>query len=150
MTTVAWDGTTMAADSLGNFCGRRVQVWKVRRVYLPGPPGSFVLVGYAGNEAVGEAMIEWIAGGRDASQRPRLQDEDAMSCHVLEVDPHGTCWLHTKGGRSRITDRFLAVGSGSDYATAAMALGKTAEEAVELAIRFDVNSGGPVQTVSFA
>lgn len=39
----------------------------------------------------------------------------------------------------------LAIGSGAAFAMGAMASGKTAAEAVSIAMKFDVNSGGKVQ-----
>jgi hypothetical protein len=40
-----------------------------------------------------------------------------------------------------------AIGSGMDFALAAMACGKTAAEAVEIAARFDPNTGGRVDVI---
>lgn len=43
--------------------------------------------------------------------------------------------------------KVFAIGSGSRYAMAAMACGKTPAEAVKIAAKFDPFTGGPVRTL---
>lgn len=44
--------------------------------------------------------------------------------------------------------KFHAVGSGRDYALAAMHLGLSARDAVGVAMEFDLNTGGELQEVA--
>ena len=46
-----------------------------------------------------------------------------------------------------VRERFVADGSGRDFAIAAMALGRTARQAVALAARFDVYTGGGIDSI---
>jgi len=48
---------------------------------------------------------------------------------------------------SPIVDPYFAVGSGQQFATAAMYMGATAEEAVKVAMALDPNTGGDIQTL---
>lgn len=50
--------------------------------------------------------------------------------------------------REPVIERCYAVGSGSHFALAAMACGKTAVEAVRLAARFDPGTGGRVESIT--
>ena len=45
----------------------------------------------------------------------------------------------------KIEEQFFAIGCGGDFALAAMECGKTPKEAVEIAAKFTVNTGGEIQ-----
>jgi len=144
MTTVAWDGRSMAADTQGDFGGLRMRAAKVRRL------SDGTLVGGAGCDGTFQAMADWIAqGGPDLSpkSRPAAQSDEEMSVHLIEARPDGAVFLHTRSGRTAVVERAFAVGSGGHFALAAMALGQTAAQAVELAIRLDTRSGGDVEAL---
>lgn len=49
----------------------------------------------------------------------------------------------------RVDSAFHAVGSGRDFAIAAMHYGKSAREAVELACLYDVSTGLPLTEISY-
>lgn len=140
MTTVAWDGRTLAADKRATVSGIRSTVTKVAR----GPNGN--MVGLAGTLALFEDVIAWLCHG---GERPESQDDKHEWCSVLEIDPQGRCWKHERSGRYLIEDRMAAIGTGGDFALAAMALGKTAAEAVQLASRFDTRTGDGVDALPF-
>jgi hypothetical protein len=55
--------------------------------------------------------------------------------------------LEEKLIRDRIVERCHAVGSGAPFAITAMALGKTAREAVLIAAKFDPRTGGGVDVL---
>jgi hypothetical protein len=63
--------------------------------------------------------------------------------------PDGTIWMHNRETRWKAEDDFVAVGSGRDYAMAAMALGHTARVGVEIASRFDPGTGNGVDELQF-
>ena len=135
MTCVAWDGETLAADKRATVGSLYRTTTKIYRV------GS-ALVGYAGPGALSREMLAWARGGYRKVNFPELQrdsDNNITLCvirlpgiiHVYENTPHAI----------EYEDKQFAMGSGRDFALAAMRLGKTAEEAVLLAAEFDPGTG---------
>lgn len=138
MTTIAWDGTTLAGDKRATFGSIRTTVTKIRR----GPKGN--LVGISGTFSLSEPIFDWLLHG---AERPEAQGEKNDFCGIIEITPDGRCFKHERHGCFRIEDPFFAVGTGSDFAIAAMALGHSAAEAVALAARFDTNTGDGIDTL---
>lgn len=142
MTTVAFDGHTMAADTLATDAwGMKEEVRdKILR-------GSDFLAGSAGQNG---AIKAWWAQVCQLDLEHVLAygypdfDADRNDPAIMLVDASGNIWRHVTGGFFQASRGFHAVGSGRDYALAAMALGKTAEEAVRLAMTFDNGTGGDV------
>jgi hypothetical protein len=138
VTTIAWDGEAMAADKRANVSGSRITVSKIRR----GRDGN--LVGIAGSMALFEDIFAWLCEGE---KRPEAQGEKGDWCEVLEVTAEGRVFRHERLGRFEVQDKQYAVGSGSDFARAAMACGMSAAEAVKLAARFDTATGDGVESM---
>lgn len=131
MTTIAWDGRTMAADRLST--GHRNPVCKLHRL----PDGG--IVGGAGQLDEILRAVEWLQQGGVPADKPKLAD-DCMT--LLMVDGRGKAWTyHSALHPVPILLPFYAVGSGSDYAMAAMACEKDAADAIRIAARFDHNTG---------
>lgn len=142
MTTIAWDGETLAADKLARYGSTRRTVTKIYRLR----DGS--LVGGAGEVTFINAVIEWLDAGAAVAEFPAAQrDKDDWQpvlhigldgrMRVYERTPHPVVW----------EDAFGAIGSGKDFAIAGMACGLSAEEAVRLAARFDPDTGQAVDTL---
>lgn len=142
MTTVAFDGRTMASDTLATDAwGMKEEVRdKILR-------GSDFLVGGSGEHG---AIKRWWAQVCHFDLEQVLAygypdyNADSNDQHIMIAGESGRIWRHVMGGFFECSRRFHAVGSGRDYALAAMALGKTAEEAVRLAMTFDNGTGGDV------
>lgn len=134
MTTIAWDGSTLAADRRISSGTVTYSTTKIRRT----EDGR--LIGATGDFGVCTAMLDWLEKG---GSRPSCQDGERW-VSALEIMPDLTCWMHNRDGRWRVEDPFVAVGSGRDYAMAVMALGRTSREAVEIAARFDPGTGNGV------
>jgi hypothetical protein len=129
MTIVAWDGHTLAADTLGQRMGAAVVVNKLFRI------DALCMVGIAGYFDRGLIMVDWIKGGMMPSEFPEGQDNDETSVDVMIIRkmPDGTVRVSALG-HTRIevptgTAKF-AIGSGAQFAFGAMAMGGTAEQAV--------------------
>lgn len=140
MTTIAWDGRTLAGDRRGNAGGMAYELSKIRRT------ADGRLLGFSGDIGVGMLMLDWLDRG---GARPPQQDTDRWAT-VLEITPDGACWCHGRDSRWRIEQPFFAIGSGRDFALAAMALGRSAAEAVDLAARFDTGTGNGVDALALA
>lgn len=145
MTTVAWDGRTLAADKQITFGSLALRGRKVFRV--PDPDGRRYLVGFAGKAYVIEAMLFWMRN--PATSPPRIHGDDDI--HVLIVD--GRRRLFTINNASLVwvpvSARRYAIGSGADFAEGAMDAGAPAAAAVRIAMRRDVHTGIGVDSVSF-
>lgn len=152
MTTIAVDSNlVMASDSQGTIGDRRVQepLTKIFNV-------KNHIVGIAGRYS--EAMV-FISALEDALEREELQRstfipiegafiEEMEGFNALVITPKGEV-LEYEGSRLyTVAKPPVAIGSGDKYAVAAMACGKSAEEAVEIAIKFDVYSGGDVVSMA--
>lgn len=142
MTTVAWDGKTMAADSLATDNWGMKEVVSNKIIV-----GQDFLLGCAGEH--GKIMRWFKAIGPDVSAKYLLNagyanyDSRDNDPNLLLVCERGA-FRHVGGVFMPISRGFHAVGSGRDYALMAMRLGKTAAEAVALAMEFDNGTGGEI------
>jgi ATP-dependent HslUV protease subunit HslV len=142
VTTIAYCDGVLAADTQMTCSdGSRWRVTKLERL----PDGS--IVGFSGDSKLIPRLVRWISRGMTARNRPRFKDDDVAE--VLLVKPDGTVWLvDTSLVPERITSAQAAIGSGGPYAMGAMACGRDAEAAVNIACLFDSSSSPPVETMS--
>jgi len=139
MTCIAWDGKTMAADRRINFGGMMLATPKIKRI------GQW-LVGGAGEAGAVQAVMRWVEAGMYVEDYPEVDDDPELlmvsmagQVYVLQGSPHAV----------EIASPQVAVGTGRAYAMAAMHLGCTAEQAVEVAAMFDPECGHGVDTLSW-
>lgn len=136
MTTVCWDGVTLAADSrgtAGNFGFQSIKLWRLAdgRLYAG-----------AGDAQDLAAVRAWLESG---GEKPKVESFAAM---VIGSDR--TIWrLEEKLVMFQVVGNQHAMGSGRDFATAAMACGRTARQAIEIACLFDIYSAPPVAELTF-
>lgn len=132
MTIIAWDGETLAADKQSTFANMRVTATKINRM----PNGS--LFAASGETSMCKALRYWYENGADLDKWP---DKD-KACSVLVIEKGPRILYYDAGPHPvEIEERFCAMGSGRDYAIAAMYLGHSAREAVALASHFDASCG---------
>lgn len=149
MTTIAFDGTTLAADSLCHAGGMRLgAVTKLWRM----PDGR--LFAGCGDTAIVELVRQWLENGQDPARRPTILHEQGFNGLLITPaqprqnrTPPLIHQLDEHLAPMDIASPFYALGSGREYAVAAMAAGASAAAAVDIAIRFDVYSGPPVQSI---
>jgi hypothetical protein len=133
LSTVAWDGRSLAADRqcCAHFKTRARKIFRLSDGRIFGGAGVFEQV---------LAVRDWL---QDGGAKPEGLNE--FSGILIES---GTAYrLEEKLIRDRILERCHAVGSGAPFAITAMALGKTAREAVLIAARFDPRTGGGVDVL---
>jgi ATP-dependent protease HslVU (ClpYQ) peptidase subunit len=145
MTTVAFDGNMLACDTM------MVDGWGTRdRVEEKVWVGNNVMIGFAGpygkilkylrTLSVGVTMSELLYKGYPSYNK----DDDDPS--LLLVNRLTGEFLRTAEGTFHPTShKYWAIGSGRDYALAAMYLGKSAKDAVLIAAHFDYNTNTEVQ-----
>ena len=157
MTTVAIDhNLTLAADSQATEGNVRLQS-PVQKLFVVGNETSgYFHVGIAGRYAEALCFINYL---EDSLERARLQEgtfiaipeaisEDLENFNAIIVSPDHEIFVY-EGSRFFVpASAPYAIGSGADFALSAMACGKSAKEAVEVAIKFDVFSGGNIEELN--
>jgi hypothetical protein len=92
---------------------------------------------------------EWLRAGREG-ERPSLTDEARgerkIESYFLVARPDGVLEFHDPEGIEELEDETYAVGSGEMAARAALHLGASATEAVQVAAELDVYTGGAIHS----
>jgi ATP-dependent protease HslVU (ClpYQ) peptidase subunit len=141
MTIICWDGKTLAADKRSVNNGMQSTVRKIFKLQ------DGRLFGACGEASFCMAMLKWVKDGEKESEFPSDQRGDNWQLCCI-VDSLGIGYYEKTPILLRREDLFTAFGSGRDYAIAAMHLGKTAKEAVEIANLFDVHCGNGVDELT--
>lgn len=140
MTCIAFDGHTLAADKAATNAGFSNTVTKIYQV----PKG---LVGFAGNGDAAVQLLQWFREGMDAKAWPECQKGDDRA-HALFIDAGGRVFGYgSSPWPQRHENTLNAMGSGRDYALAAMYLGYNARRAVEVACALDNDCGCGIDTL---
>lgn len=141
MTVIAWDGFTLAADKrMTQGGGISRPLTKIIRA-----PGG-ALIGITGGLDVALEMRHWYLAGAEPSAFPAKAREDVST--LIVVLPSKEIWTWASGPfGARIEAERAAFGSGRDYAEAAMYLGRSAKEAVEVACVFQSDCGNGVDVL---
>ena len=94
-------------------------------------------------------MLAWARGGFRKATFPDGQRDADNSIVLLVIRPGPVVQVYEHTPHAiEYEDRQAAVGSGRDFALAAMHLGKSAEEAVLVAAEFDPGTGNGVDTLT--
>ena len=134
MTTLAYDGITLATDSQVVSGGLRFG--KMNKIIKLNDGRRFAI---AGDPSVIPAIADWLNGFGD---KPELDKTEKV--RGILVSPDGTATEISNNLRLWSACVPWTAGSGEDFAMTAMHCGKTAKEAVELACKLDTTSGLPV------
>jgi len=141
MTTAAWSARegVLAVDTQVTSGNRKFRAHKVARLGCGG------LIAGSGNLADILKVQRWVQAEYSDDSRPDFGEGEDGEFECLIVKGDGTIWLLDDDLEPlQVTDEFIAVGSGGPYAVAAMACGKSATEAVEIAAMFDAATSEPV------
>lgn len=149
MTTIAWDGTTLAADCCSWSGSTRRKTRKVFKVAAI--DGRKFLVAFAGSGSFALAVLAWM---RSDGGRPNPLDfmdrSDLNSQCALVIDEKKRIWqLGNELVYSRMRERVYAFGGGQEYAWGALEAGATAAHAVRIAIKRSDMAGLGVDSVRF-
>ena len=141
MSVIAWDGETLAADKRAS---NGTLIRTTTKIFRSGD----ALVAYAGEAVFGEEMRAWFDRGAKIEDFP-ASNRDKDDWAGLLVIRKGRPIVKYERTPYPITfeDRQFAMGCGRDFALAAMYLGKTAREAVEVAIALDSGCGNGIDTL---
>lgn len=149
MTTIAWDGHTLAADRCSWSGGARRAVRKVYKVTAP--DSRRFLVAFAGDGSFALRVLAWMRG---EAERPNPHDfcplEKIDHQCALVIDEKLRTWqLGNSLHYSRMRERIYAYGGGQDFAWGALEAGATAKRAVEIAIKRSDYAGLGVDCITF-
>ncbi len=134
MTTVAWDGCTLAADTRiteGTLIQRGQKLFRLSDGRLFGGAGDLESI---------HVVVEYLES--EADDKP----DGLENFTALLIDTDGRAWrLESRLVPMPVLGPYAAIGSGQPYALMAMELGRSAREAVELGCRVDAQGGLPVE-----
>jgi hypothetical protein len=145
MTTIAWDGKTLAADSLVSCNDSRCSFTRKIHSFFLYDVNTEVIVGGAGNLSQVTALVGWL---QDRTAEKPVVDKmeaiviSAVDRRIMKVELYDYT-LHPFE-----IDGPFAIGTGWMWAVAAMDHGKAAVNAVEYAVTRDVYTGGVIRTWS--
>lgn len=144
MTTIAWDGKTLATDSFGTR-GDTVVSFNVKKLFLD--VGPYKAVAFAGTYQDCAPLIDWIKSeheGDKNNNEPKIESAFNLVC----IDEEGQCFtLHDGTPFNFVREESLwTSGSGQSVALGALHAGAKAVEAVEIATVLDTVSGGDIQS----
>ena len=145
MTCIAWDGKTLAADRQGTDHSVRVANTKIAKIHTETGP---VLVGVAGRAVDVQAFFHWARSGFDLEMWPKsLEAADSTAMVIL---PSGQTLTYEDTPYPIVFhEQKRAIGSGMNFALAAMHLGKPAKQAVQVACDLDIYCGMGIDTLTF-
>lgn len=140
MSIVAWDGKSIATDRLATNSEMRMEAAKSRRL------SSGIVLAWTGDISSGMAMAEWFerklsANGEGVPAFPGCQGDKDRWARLIVASREGCFFYEQEPIEVPVLGKFMAWGSGRDYAMGAMAMGASAKEAVEVASRFCVSCG---------
>ncbi|WP_424679479.1 hypothetical protein [Escherichia coli] len=141
MTTIAFDGKTMACDTRV-VCGSNCYNTDTK-IY----ENDTYIIGVAGDAGVGTMLIDnpYILQARhyDFDFEALVYAKDAEKVYKVAFYKSWDCALSSV---IPVADVFVAVGSGAPYALAAMECGYSAHGGVAVASKFDPDTGGKIIT----
>ena len=141
MTTIVWDGKTLAADKkmvLGGGSGHTVT--KIKKI------GGELYFGAGDGDAVA-AMLEWAS--KEGNTLPEFQkDEKDYIAFYCITSERKIIRIGRYGATREIEDKYFATGTGMHYALAVMAMGGDAVKAIEIAAMFDQDTGMGIDTLT--
>jgi hypothetical protein len=144
MTTIAWDGRYLAADT--RHCTGGTPSGEAPKLHW-GNGG--IVYASSGPAAWKQAWVDWCKAGADPNGDLPVTGLEGHQGGFIRLDTSArVCeMLDFRLPYFTVAPAVWAWGSGADYALGALAAGATAMEAVRAAIRWDVNSGGDIDFV---
>lgn len=149
MTTIAFDGRYLVADSLANQGGLRLSVNKLQEgMFCDGMKYIFGLSGDIADMRVVLTQLNSTASLQAALEHNWEQwyNKSDLQPGVILCVPGARSYTMA-GSVWMLLDGPHACGHGRDYALAAMECGRSAVEAVSIAAQFDLFTGGDTKCV---
>lgn len=140
MTTIAFDGRTIAADGMRTW-GSEIRGLSFQKLRTRGG----CIFGFTGLAPLFDMMIDWHLAGAHVAQLPQLHGDNIWTLIIIDREGLGkytnTC---------PYVERFeppIAFGAGDDYAMGAMLAGADARRAIEIVSGLCNHTGGKIQVI---
>ena len=149
MTTIAWDGTWLAADRGAWSGGIRYPVRKVFKIV--GQDKKPLLVAFSGDGAFATATLEWLQGTGPHPGVYRDDKNQSPTSVALIVDSRRRVRRLNSELKYTLVQcgRIHSSGAGQDVALGALAAGASARKAVRIAMKFTDYAAFGVDAVRF-
>ncbi len=150
MTTICWRDGILACDSRMTAGDTIMSDQCDKIIEITDGAGNPMLIAGSGHLDDIAAFAFWVKGGCVVKEKPDL-DQDSFA--ALFVNHDGLCFKHMgkhKFGLPIRQGEYTAIGTGRDFALAAMDSGRNAVEAVNVAIGRDPFSGGEVRAAQMS
>jgi ATP-dependent protease HslVU (ClpYQ) peptidase subunit len=138
MTTIAWDGRYLAADSQTTN-GDMISSLKTKKIIkLRKINGKDIMCAFAGAVCDIDALIDYVVSGKNI--------DTELEANLITIED-GVAYLHGRCEKEYWKTKCESddhIGSGRRYAAAAIDCGKNAMESIQIAINRDIRSGGNV------
>jgi hypothetical protein len=147
MTTIAWDGQTLAADRCSWSGSTRRAIRKIFKVLAP--DGRYFLVGFCGEGSFAVAALNWMIGRGEKPDCAKF-GVDTANQFAIVIDEELRVWgLSANFTYTQYFEVLMAYGGGQDYAWGALEAGATAKRAIEITIKRSDMAGLGVDTIRF-
>lgn len=145
MTTIAWDGLTLAADgqTTGNDSIETMTFKKVRRISVSVRDEKTIAYALAGDMSAFFDVENWISNGCDSNEFP-----SKFECCGFLVTANNVYSFDSQTAGLYEIENVSALGSGANFCRSAMELGLSAKDAVKHACKLDVFSGGKITAIN--
>jgi hypothetical protein len=150
VTTIAWDGKTLAADKCSWSGGVRRTVRKVFKIV--NKERGTLLVGFCGTASFCLQVLAWMEGkGERPNPAAWFTPQQMGDQCCLAIDQQGNVWclandLHWQP----MEERIYAHGAGQEFAWGALEAGATAVRAIEIAMKRSDYAALGVDSVEFS
>lgn len=156
MTTIAFDGKVLASDSQMTLGDYRLDM-NTQKIFMAKPSDNWrldgnqiVAYGVAGKLVGVQAVREALTSYNGLTSNHRFPK--GITLKYIAITDKGVVYT---GGQYEddelpwmaVVQPPVAVGSGCEFAIGAMAAGASSADAVRIAAKFDINTGGPVQEI---
>lgn len=142
MTTLAFDGVTLASDSQVS-CGGMINSKSEKKLFTLIDGRHFCGCGTVRGVHM---VLNWLNAGQPLPAPTWNQEDGEFEGMVVNADGTNPCEIYSGGIFAPVAVPWVG-GSGCRFAQAAMHLGYTAKQAVECARDLDAYTGGPIQTI---
>lgn len=141
MTTLAYKDGVLASDSMA------LNRWHILGAKTKIARRGSILFGASGySSPMCRAFIDWGLRGF-VGEPPKLHIDNDTNAVGFIFPADDRVIMFTHDGPNEFRAPFFAFGSGAGYATGAMAAGATPEEAIQIAMQFDIGTNGPTRVV---
>ncbi len=148
MTTVAYDGKNLCADSRSSL-GDMIYEEDAQKIFPN--IGPFSVLAIAGDYQDAMDIMESIKEFSNLDHIRSIPKEEMGDAQLIGITHDGELWSYAGSHSCKLrADMPIAIGSGRQFALAAMDLGKSAEEAIIYASSRDMFTNNVVQTIEIA